>query len=654
MQSLRKTLTTVGPAIILASVLCRIIPGQSALTTIQDTLFNADGARYNGTLTIQWSTFDAGSPGTIVQQGQTVQVVNGNLLVQLAANSTATPPANIYTVLFQSNGNQQYTETWSVRASTTPLTVPQVRTGTVSAGGSAELTGPIAESSVSNLISDLTARPIKGSGYGTNAVAVIDENGQIETAVGSPGNCVFVSGASGPCSAGGAGATGATGSTGPAGSAGARGATGATGTNGSNGAAGATGATGVAGATGTAGAAGTNGSNGSTGAAGSNGATGANGANGANGTAGATGASGVAGATGATGATGAAGTLGTVIPVSSSRAVAQSDCGNTLQATASVTVTLPGTLTPNCQLALVSGTSSSLALALSGGATFNGATSGLPVETACSGAICPGQTITMTGAGNWVSGSGPVGPVGPTGATGPAGGGFDPTDPTQFYMTHNTVDTGAAGANAWSYSGGCATSGGTGSTDIFQSTLTPGYFWASTSSSNNCVVYWPYGSDYQNGSYDYWSGSSPARLYITSTAQVVNTNGTVYVGLFGGGQSTGSYSEFIGCRVIGSGHWFSVIRHSGSDVATADTGLAVDTAAPHRVQVDNGASAAVANSLRCLVDGTNAATASGTIPAQPATNQGWYYGWGVQAASSSAAVLDLFQFTLWARGLPRN
>ena len=137
MRSLRKTLTALSPAILLLSVLCGIISGQSGLTTIQDTLFDADGARYNGTLTIQWSTFDTTNPGTIIQQSKTVEVTNGNLLVQLAPNNTATPPANIYSVLYQSDGDQQYMETWSVPVSTTPLKVTQVRIGTVSGGGSA-------------------------------------------------------------------------------------------------------------------------------------------------------------------------------------------------------------------------------------------------------------------------------------------------------------------------------------------------------------------------------------------------------------------------------------------------------------------------------------------------------------------------------------
>src|SRR5580692_1826379 len=142
MRSLRKTLTALSPAILLVSVLCGIISGQSGLTTIQDTLFDADGARYNGTLTIQWSTFDTTNPGTIIQQSKTVQVINGNLLVQLAPNNTAAPPANIYSVLYQSDGDQQYMETWSVPVSTTPLKVTQVRIGTVSGGGSSSgLTG---------------------------------------------------------------------------------------------------------------------------------------------------------------------------------------------------------------------------------------------------------------------------------------------------------------------------------------------------------------------------------------------------------------------------------------------------------------------------------------------------------------------------------
>jgi hypothetical protein len=206
MGPLRKTLKTLSTAAILLPVLCGLASAQNPLTTIQDTLFNADGARYNGTLIIRWSTFDTQNPGTIIQQSKTVQVVNGNLLVQLAPNNTAQPPANLYNIFYHSDGNQQYTETWTVPPSATPLKVAQVRTGggvggsggDGSAGG---LTGT-PESTVTNLVSDLNARPIKGPGFGTSAVAMVDQNGQIETVIGNLGDCVFVDGTTGPCTAG--------------------------------------------------------------------------------------------------------------------------------------------------------------------------------------------------------------------------------------------------------------------------------------------------------------------------------------------------------------------------------------------------------------------------------------------------------------------
>ncbi len=208
MGPFRKTLNTLSVAAILLPVLCGIASGQNPLTTIQDTLFDADGARYNGSLIIRWSTFDTQNPGTIIQQSKTVQVVNGNLLVQLAPNSTAQPPANVYNVFYQSDGNQQYTETWTVPSSATPLKVAQVRTGGgVGSGGSGDggsaggLTGT-PESSITNLVTDLNARPIKGPGFGTNGVAMIDQNGQIETVTGNLGDCVFVDGTTGPCTAG--------------------------------------------------------------------------------------------------------------------------------------------------------------------------------------------------------------------------------------------------------------------------------------------------------------------------------------------------------------------------------------------------------------------------------------------------------------------
>jgi hypothetical protein len=166
-------------------------------------LFKADGTLYNGSLTIQWSTFDTTNPGTIVQQSLNVPVVNGNLFVQLVPNVAAQPPANVYTVRYQADGREQFAETWTVPVSALPLRVASVRTGTQAVSGGGGGGGgnqtQILESGVVGLQADLAQRPLKGVGFGTNAVAFVDDNGLIETAAGGVGDCVFVDGTTGPC-----------------------------------------------------------------------------------------------------------------------------------------------------------------------------------------------------------------------------------------------------------------------------------------------------------------------------------------------------------------------------------------------------------------------------------------------------------------------
>src|SRR6266567_3171305 len=108
MRLFPKQLAPLSGILIAAMVLSGMAFAQTGLTTIQDTLFKADGTRFSGTLTIQWSTFDATNIGTIVQQSKSVDVLNGNLMVQLVPNAGAQAPANTYTVQYQSDGSQQF------------------------------------------------------------------------------------------------------------------------------------------------------------------------------------------------------------------------------------------------------------------------------------------------------------------------------------------------------------------------------------------------------------------------------------------------------------------------------------------------------------------------------------------------------------------
>lgn len=178
---------------------------QPPLTTIQDTLYKADGTPFNGFLVISWNSFQADNQANIVSQSITVKVVDGYFRVQLVPTADANPPSS-YTVTYNSDGRVQFQETWVVGTSTTPLTIADVRVSTTSVPSTtptgsptqAPSQTPIPESSVTGLTNDLSLRPMKGTGF-SPGVAIIDSTGAIDAVVGNPSDCVFVNGTSGPC-----------------------------------------------------------------------------------------------------------------------------------------------------------------------------------------------------------------------------------------------------------------------------------------------------------------------------------------------------------------------------------------------------------------------------------------------------------------------
>jgi hypothetical protein len=180
-------------ALCLATSLCAAPP----LTTIQDVLYKADGTRFNGTLAISWTSFEAVDTSVIAQQTTTVTVVNGNLQVQLVPTTTATPAA-FYTVVYNSDGLVQFQETWAVPSSLLPLRIRDVRVTATGEVGVAPIS-TLQETDIIGLSSDLGARPLKGPGYAAGRVAFVDPNGAIEAVTGSATDCVRVDGSTGPC-----------------------------------------------------------------------------------------------------------------------------------------------------------------------------------------------------------------------------------------------------------------------------------------------------------------------------------------------------------------------------------------------------------------------------------------------------------------------
>src|SRR5579863_8117212 len=106
------------------------------LTTIQDVLFNSDGSRFNGALTISWQSFEASDTTNIAASSELLQISNGILYVQLVPTTNADTPA-IYTVQYNSSGSTVYTEAWAVPPSSTSLRVRDVRVAPGTVTGSA-------------------------------------------------------------------------------------------------------------------------------------------------------------------------------------------------------------------------------------------------------------------------------------------------------------------------------------------------------------------------------------------------------------------------------------------------------------------------------------------------------------------------------------
>jgi hypothetical protein len=200
MLSFRRTVMGLVAAAIMAQA-------QPALTTIQDILYRADGTRFNGEIFISWNAFVAGDTSDIATAQVKLPIVNGVLSVQLVPTTTASAGAN-YQVIYNSQGQFQFSQVWAVPPSSVPLTVADVlvSTGTVVGGGggaSPITTSPIQISQVVGLSNALANLVQKGIGFALGSAAVINTSGQISSAIGNPGDCVMVDGNSGPCGGGG-------------------------------------------------------------------------------------------------------------------------------------------------------------------------------------------------------------------------------------------------------------------------------------------------------------------------------------------------------------------------------------------------------------------------------------------------------------------
>jgi hypothetical protein len=189
--------------LLLSALLTACLSAAPPLTTIQDTIYKADGTRFTGVLEIEWKTFRAIDGSEVAQNAMSVRITNGQLAVALVPTTTALRPLS-YTVRYTVEGRtQQFTEYWSVPPSSVPLRLKDVRTSGPVAAALTTTPTTIGTQDVTGLRTELDLRPVRGASYQAGRTAVLGDTGAIEGAIGAAGDCVRVDGSSGPCGTGG-------------------------------------------------------------------------------------------------------------------------------------------------------------------------------------------------------------------------------------------------------------------------------------------------------------------------------------------------------------------------------------------------------------------------------------------------------------------
>jgi hypothetical protein len=176
------------------------------LTAVRDTVYKADGTRFNGKVVIEWRSFEASDTSFIGRNRLELQITEGFLNARLVPTTNAANPAYYLVRYINANGTVEFFEYWAVAPSTDPLRVRDVRIADPllgpAGGGGAGGVGGITIDNVDGLADELNVRPRKGLTYASGRTAIIGEDGDIEAAIGSEEDCVRVNGTSGPCGGG--------------------------------------------------------------------------------------------------------------------------------------------------------------------------------------------------------------------------------------------------------------------------------------------------------------------------------------------------------------------------------------------------------------------------------------------------------------------
>jgi hypothetical protein len=189
--------------ILTAALSTAMLNAAPPLTVIQDTLYKADGSRFDGIAQISWKSFRASDGSEIPAQSLSVSIANGAVRVALVPTTNALQMHSVlYTVKFNADGRTHFSELWAVPPSGATLRLRDVRFQGPPPGNITQPDGSVDIIDVPGLRTELDLRPGKGAGFSTSRAAIINASGAIDAAVGNLGDCIRVDGTAGPCGAG--------------------------------------------------------------------------------------------------------------------------------------------------------------------------------------------------------------------------------------------------------------------------------------------------------------------------------------------------------------------------------------------------------------------------------------------------------------------
>ncbi len=181
------------------------LSGQPSTTRISDTIYLANGQKFNGYVQIEWQSFVT-PKAPIAPYSNLIRVIDGVLDVNLVPTKNTGDTA-YYRVRYFRNGRVQFAEYWDVPVSSAALTVASVRLVSPPQPGQGGAPGsgidlPLPQEDVEGLPADLADRPVKGPNYSPSRAVYVNPDGALEAISGSPTDCVRVDGTATPCGSG--------------------------------------------------------------------------------------------------------------------------------------------------------------------------------------------------------------------------------------------------------------------------------------------------------------------------------------------------------------------------------------------------------------------------------------------------------------------